>query len=59
MPKRKLKDNIKKNLQGIRWEGEEWLQLDLDRNIRRAAVNSSKNLQDQLNSRNVDYLKTY
>jgi hypothetical protein len=59
MPERKWKDNIKTTLQGIRWEGENWFQLTLERNNLRTAVNPSKNLQDQLNSRNVDYLKTY
>jgi hypothetical protein len=44
MPKRKLKDNTKTNLQGIRWHGEEWLHQALDRNNRRAAENTSKNL---------------
>jgi len=42
MPKRKWKDNINADLQGIRWQVEDWLHLALDRNNWRAAVNSQR-----------------
>jgi hypothetical protein len=38
---------LKRTFKGIRWQGEDWLHLALDRNNGRAVVNKSKNLQDQ------------
>jgi hypothetical protein len=44
-PRRKWVDNIKINLREIGWGGMDWIDLDYNRDQRRALVNTVMNLQ--------------
>jgi hypothetical protein len=48
-PRRWWLDNIKKDLEEIKWSGVDWIGLVQDRNRRRALVNSVLNLRVVLN----------
>jgi hypothetical protein len=43
-PRRRWDDNIRKDLQEIRWEGVDWIHLAQDRDQWRALVNTVMNL---------------
>ena len=42
-PRRRWNDNIKMNLQDVRWEGKDWIDLALDKDKCRALVKTVKN----------------
>jgi hypothetical protein len=43
-PRRRWEDNIKMDLQEVRWEGVDWIDMAQDRDIWRAVVNAVMNL---------------